>query len=219
MKLRRIIVAVVMAVAIFNLILFCGAWASIWSLWAFAVLIALSPLLTVVLVDPETLRERAKNRRGSIDQGRLILIQLSQTVFYFIGPLDVGRLHIADTVPEPLRIVALPLAVAGSVLVMLSVRANRFFMPAIRIQSDRGHTLVTGGPYRFVRHPGYAGMILLTTFGGLMIGSWLALLAGLIPATLFVARAASEDRFLHAQLPGYPDFAARTRYRLVPGLW
>ncbi len=219
MKARRVVVAALASVVIFNVVLLCGAWAKIWSLWVFAALIAVIPLMTVLVVDPQTLRDRAKNRRGSIDPVRLVLIQVSQTIFYFIGPLDVGRLHIADTVPEPLRIVALPLAVGGSVLVMLSVRANRFFMPAIRIQADRGHTLVTGGPYRFVRHPGYAGMIMLTTFGGLMTGSWLALLAGLIPATLFISRTADEDRFLQAQLPGYPEFAARTRYRIIPGVW
>ena len=89
----------------------------------------------------------------------------------------------------------------------------------VRIQHERGHTLVTSGPYRFVRHPGYVGAILASLCGGVALGSLWSLVP-LVPfAVLFVRRTAVEDRMLRADLGGYAGYAERVRYRLVPGLW
>ena len=75
------------------------------------------------------------------------------------------------------------------------------------------------GPYRLVRHPGYAALILLGWSGAVALGSYLAILPHLVIVALFVRRAALEDRFLHQELVGYADYAARVRYRLIPGVW
>jgi protein-S-isoprenylcysteine O-methyltransferase Ste14 len=95
--------------------------------------------------------------------------------------------------------------------------SNRFFSTAVRIQLDRGHVVETGGPYRYVRHPGYVGAI-VGTFA-LVLGSLWALLPGVVLAVLFVVRTALEDRTLRRKLPGYEVYAGRVRYRLVPGVW
>ena len=96
---------------------------------------------------------------------------------------------------------------------------NRFFAPAVRIQSERGHETVTTGPYRFVRHPGYAGMLLAVVAESFVFGSLWALAPAAALAAVVTWRTAREDRMLRAQLHGYAEYAARVRYRLVPAVW
>ena len=96
---------------------------------------------------------------------------------------------------------------------------NRFYGRYVRIQTDRGHTVVTTGPYRCVRHPAYAGLILFMLATALALESlWALIPAGLVAAVL-VVRTVLEDRTLRSELLGYDDYAQRTRYRLVPGVW
>jgi len=97
---------------------------------------------------------------------------------------------------------------------------NRFFSSVARIQADRGQHVITSGPYRFVRHPGYAGGMLLILFSGPALGSWIAwALVILLGTPLILRRAVREDRMLRAQLPGYADYAGRVRWRVCPGIW
>lgn len=107
----------------------------------------------------------------------------------------------------------------GYALVVWATRSNAYFSQIVRIQSERGHQVAAGGPYRFVRHPAYIGMILTELGSSLMLGSWLALIPGVISALLFIVRTALEDRTLLAELNGYTEFAQKTRYRLLPGIW
>jgi protein-S-isoprenylcysteine O-methyltransferase Ste14 len=99
------------------------------------------------------------------------------------------------------------------------MRANDFFSGTVRIQEDRGQTVATGGPYRWVRHPGYVGGILHHLAAPPMLGSFWALIPGVLGALALVARTALEDRTLYAELDGYAAYATRTRYRLVPWVW
>lgn len=96
---------------------------------------------------------------------------------------------------------------------------NQFFSAVVRIQSDRGHTVITGGPYRFVRHPGYAGGVIADLVIPLMLGSLWALIPAVITIIVLIIRTAKEDRTLLEELPGYVEYAQRTRYRLLPGIW
>jgi len=89
----------------------------------------------------------------------------------------------------------------------------------VRIQADRGHTVATGGPYRFVRHPGYIGFIVGAFGTALLLGSRWALVPAALAGALVVVRTVLEDRTLRAELPGYADYAARVRYRLLPRVW
>jgi protein-S-isoprenylcysteine O-methyltransferase Ste14 len=87
------------------------------------------------------------------------------------------------------------------------------------LQPERGHSVASGGPYRFVRHPGYVATILVELSLPLLLGSWWAFLPSAVSVVLYVLRTALEDRTLHAELTGYPDYARRVRYRLLPGIW
>jgi protein-S-isoprenylcysteine O-methyltransferase Ste14 len=97
--------------------------------------------------------------------------------------------------------------------------ANAYFSTAVRIQSERGHTVCRTGPYRFVRHPGYVGFILQSIAVPFLLGSLWALVPGIAAAALMIIRTSLEDRTLRAELPGYQDYVQAVRYRLVPGIW
>jgi protein-S-isoprenylcysteine O-methyltransferase Ste14 len=97
--------------------------------------------------------------------------------------------------------------------------SNAYFEPTVRIQHEFGHVVVDSGPYRFVRHPGYASFLIGALGAPLMLLSWPALATGPLFAAWFVVRAALEDATLRRELPGYADYARRVRFRLVPGVW
>jgi protein-S-isoprenylcysteine O-methyltransferase Ste14 len=97
--------------------------------------------------------------------------------------------------------------------------SNAFFAEGVRIQEERGHTVATGGPYRYVRHPGYVGAIAAGLSTPFLLGSPWALIPAGISATLYVVRTALEDRTLREELPGYAEYAEQTGYRLLPGVW
>jgi protein-S-isoprenylcysteine O-methyltransferase Ste14 len=118
------------------------------------------------------------------------------------------------------------LIVIGFVMIALgyafatwAMAENRFFSSVVRIQVDRGHSVCDSGPYRFVRHPGYAGNIPPLVGIVLALGSVWALVPAAVAAIITVVRTALEDRTLQAELPGYRDYAQRVRYRLIPGIY
>jgi protein-S-isoprenylcysteine O-methyltransferase Ste14 len=108
---------------------------------------------------------------------------------------------------------------AGTAGLMWAMKTNRFFSAVVRIQSERGHHVIDSGPYRFVRHPGYSFWALRTLAVPMLLGSHWAYAVAIPFILLFVVRTALEDRMLHAELPGYAEYASRVRWRLVPGLW
>ena len=118
------------------------------------------------------------------------------------------------------------LMVTGFVLISLgyafavwAMAENRFFSSVVRIQTDRGHVVCDSGPYRFIRHPGYAGNI-FPPFGiVLALGSLWTLIPAVVAVIITVIRTALEDQTLQEELPGYRDYAQRVRYRLIPGIY
>lgn len=176
-------------------------------------------LVMTLVVDPELVGERLRGGQKGEDPGRLLAIRILCLITFVVALLDIGRLHLSDSVPRTVQAVALGATAAGFLCVVWALAANRFFVPVIRIQSERGHRVVASGPYGRVRHPGYAAMALFVPASALALGSWWALLPALAASALFVMRAAHEDRFLRLNLEGYEQYAGRVRYRLVPGVW
>ena len=107
---------------------------------------------------------------------------------------------------------------AGSIIWRV-MKENTFLSEYARIQKERGHYVITTGPYRLVRHPMYVGIIIFLISTPLVLGSWIGFLISLPTAALFVLRTILEDRMLMEELPGYQDYAQKTRYRLVPYIW
>jgi protein-S-isoprenylcysteine O-methyltransferase Ste14 len=172
-------------------------------------------------LDPELIAERANPGPG-FDLGDALLSSVAGLALIFlplpVAGVDVGRAQVPHF-STAVRGAALGVFVLGSLFAIWAAYANRFFSDFVRIQHERGHHVVTTGPYAHIRHPGYAGGIVAYVAVPVALGSTWALLPALVGAALLVARAAREDRFLHEKLDGYRAYAARVRCRLVPGVW
>ena len=118
-----------------------------------------------------------------------------------------------------LRFLALLILIGGHALGSYALIANRFFSVTVRIQSERGHHVVHGGPYRWVRHPGYAGALLTYLATPFLLGSWWIFLPVFMVLVILVVRTSLEDRTLQEKLVGYREYAGKVRYRLIPGIW
>lgn len=137
---------------------------------------------------------------------------------WLIAGLD-QRWGWSKNIPLWAQISALLLAILGGLMATWAMGANRFFSATVRIQTERGHQVVSSGPYAFVRHPGYLGGIINILLTAVALASWFALIPAGLTACAFVLRTALEDHTLKAELPGYADFAQKVRYRLLPGIW
>ena len=187
--------------------------------WAYLGVWAATMVIAMLVVDPSLVAERMRPGPGGTDYATAIVLTPLMVAQYVVAGVDVGRYHFSDQVPLPVQLIGL-LAMAGTCAVLVWAEAvNRFFSTVIRIQTERGHHVITTGPYRYLRHPGYASSPFLFIGGGLALGSWSAALIGLILFLAILVRTAREDRFLHEHLEGYTEYAKKVRYRLFPGLW
>jgi protein-S-isoprenylcysteine O-methyltransferase Ste14 len=194
-----------------------GRWDLPW-FWAYLAVWAAAMAAGSFLIDPALVQERLRPGPGGKDYGTVIVLSALMLGQSVVAGLDVGRSHWSDGVPPAIRGTGLLAVAAALAVVVWAMAANRFFSPVIRIQTDRGHRLVTSGSYRYVRHPACAAFPLLMV-GGPALGSWLAALVGLLLVLPVLRRAAWEDRVLRGQLGGYAAYARQVRYRLFPGVW
>jgi len=195
-------------------------WWQGWALVGIYVVWSAANALILIPKNPELLIERATRKKSdkAWDTVILSIVGLITIAKHIVAGFDV-RWGWTAQMPLALQIAALLVAVLGYALGTWAMAANPFFSMVYRIQKERGHTVATGGPYRFVRHPGYVGTILFELVTPVMLGSWWALIPGGLSALLIVIRTALEDRTLHEELDGYREYAQRVRYRLLPGIW
>ncbi len=220
-SVRRWWISSLLGVAFLAVTLFIPAGRLDWAMgWALVGLMLLWVIATGLVSDPELLAERAERRKGTKTWDMVILglAGLGAVARPIVAGLDL-RFGWTAHVPLTLQIAALVFAAFGYAFGVWSMATNAFFSKVVRIQSDRGHTVATGGPYQYLRHPGYAGAILFELATPIMLGSWWALIPGGFAALFFVVRTALEDKTLHEELPGYVEYAQQTRYRLLPGVW
>ena len=177
-------------------------------------------MLVLVRINPEVLNVRGRKPKEMprFDKIILPLWMISQLTGLVLAGLDYGRFH-WSSVPLAVQAAGVVGLAGGGALIVWSMSVNAHFETTVRIQSDRDHQVCSSGPYRFVRHPGYAGIILASFGSPLLLGSWPALITGFVSAALFVCRTWIEDRILMAELAGYAEFASKTRRRLAPGIW
>jgi protein-S-isoprenylcysteine O-methyltransferase Ste14 len=187
--------------------------------WIFGAILLATALYASSAVDPTLFRERRRPAGPTIDRAALRAIRLIAGAQFVVAILDISRFHWSDSVPASVRAAAMIVFAASVLLVARAMIANRFFSSAIRLQTDRGHEVVSEGPYSVVRHPGYLGMIVTVPAGALALGSWWAFAIALAYSALIARRVSIEDRYLHEHLDGYPAYATRVRYRLLPGVW
>ena len=193
-----------------------AAWAAI-GVWA-AFFTATDILL--IRINPELIRERLKPPKDAKGWDRAIMsiFRLTTLARYILAGLD-QRYGWTVGFPVAAQVTGLVVCVLSYALLAWAMTTNAYFSQLVRIQSERGQVVVMHGPYRFVRHPAYVGMIVFELAMAILLASWPALAASGFGAMLLVLRTALEDRTLQAELPGYVEYAQRVRYRLVPGVW
>jgi protein-S-isoprenylcysteine O-methyltransferase Ste14 len=191
--------------------------------WIFiAVLVAAFGLSALLLArfNPMIYRARSRFQPGT-ETWDLILVAAMLLAFIVEVPLatlDAGRMGWSEV---PLWVVptGYALLLGGIAVTTWAQAVNPFFEPGVRIQKERGQRVITSGPYRLVRHPGYTAAVAMFVGVPLALASWWALLPAAVATALLIVRTSWEDRLLQAELSGYADYARRTRYRLLPGLW
>jgi protein-S-isoprenylcysteine O-methyltransferase Ste14 len=220
---RRIVqVALLVVFQASMLFLAAGRLDWVWGWVYIGVYLVVAPINALFLLrfSPETIADRAE-ARGMRDWDKVVGGLFG--VMYFIVLLLVAGLDVrygwTGQVDLWIHIIGTAGSLLGFSLFSWAMISNAYFSTVARIQDDRGQTVCTAGPYRYVRHPGYIAGILQSLSNPLLFGSIWSFLPGGLAATLLVLRTLLEDRMLHEELEGYPEYAAEVRFRLLPGVW
>ena len=208
------------------MLLVCGGDVGWWQAWLFSVLIFLAGIGGRVLAEkrhPGLLAERSDMEKAQNakpwDKVLAPLMAISLTFpLVIVAGLD-HRFGWTPPFPTWLNILGLVLIALGYAFSAWAIVENRFFSTTVRIQTDRGHSVCDSGPYRVVRHPGYAGNLLAVAGIIMALDSLWTVVPAAAALVIAVIRTALEDKTLHEELPGYPDYARRVRYRLFPGIY
>lgn len=182
--------------------------------------ISLSSLL-LIRKNPEVIAARSKMVHSDAKSYDQLYLRLSIPLGFLtliVAALDAVRFGWTSLPPAALY-PGIVLNVAAIVPTLAAMLANPFLETMVRIQEDRGHRVISSGPYRFVRHPMYVGMVLHYLSVPLLLGSRWSSLPAAACIALLVWRTAREDRTLRDELPGYEEFTRHTRFRLLPGIW
>lgn len=218
MMLRALLAPVLMIGLLF---LVAGRW-DYWQAWVYTAInmVLLILMGTLLTQNSELVEERLNPKQGMKGWDK----------FYFAvtTPLYILALVIAGldarfgwTTNMPLWVywAGVVIYLIGQAIFLWARYTNNYFSSVVRIQTDRGHTVCSDGPYRYVRHPGYVGGFLFTITIGIVLGSWWASIPQVIASLMLIWRTVREDRTLQVELPGYAEYATRTRSRLLPGIW
>jgi protein-S-isoprenylcysteine O-methyltransferase Ste14 len=196
-------------------------WAAAWVFLATMMIIGLSAGSWLASTDPELLAERmrltARDEQPAADKLFVPVIGGAFLIWFVTIGLD-HRIDGSDF-PIVLQALGLALMLVSTVFIMWVMRENSFAAPLVKVQRERGHHVVSSGPYAWVRHPMYSGAILFFVGIPLLLSSGWGLAISPLFIVLFAVRTGIEERTLTADLPGYGDYTARVRYRLLPGVW
>jgi protein-S-isoprenylcysteine O-methyltransferase Ste14 len=196
-------------------------WWNGWALSAIYIFWTLSTAIFILPVNPAMLAERAHLHKDTPkwDLVALSFLGVGTIATYVVASLDV-RWGWSSPIPFSAQFTGFIVAVIGNdILLVWAMVSNAFFVATVRIQSERTHTVVSSGPYRFVRHPGYAGAILFHLATPIMLNSLWAFIPAGLSILVLIVRTMLEDKKLQAELDGYKEYAARVHYRLLPGIW
>ena len=195
-------------------------WSAGW--WYISLYIAMLLLASIIMLPNrmDVVAERSKGTTGGKSRDLWItrLMAIPTLGLLALAGLD-QRWNLTPPLPLWVRLFGALAFGVGYAIVLWAMYSNEYFSQVVRIQSERGHVAMTGGPYRLIRHPGYLGMILSMLGAVFLLDSLWGLVCFALYLGLIVTRAALEDRTLRAELPGYSEYVTHTKYRLIPGLW
>ena len=223
----RQLIGIMGYVALFAAFLFIPAgtlhWRAAWILLAVLTFARVLSAARLWMVQRELAMERTKLpiQRGQIAADRPLVLGYMATFAAVVGlaSLDLWHLHLLPLFAPSVRVIGLAIFILGWWIAYLALSANAYAVTVVRFQEERGHQVAEGGLYRHVRHPMYAGLVLIMVGLCIWLGSAAALIATLVPTALLVVRIIFEERMLRTKLAGYDEYAGRVRWRLVPGVW
>jgi protein-S-isoprenylcysteine O-methyltransferase Ste14 len=196
-----------------------------WEAWVYAIISILGFVISRVIAgrrDPGLIAERARYTdqpdAKSWDKTLSPLVGLGGALIPLVIGLD-ALYGWSEPFSMPVKMLGLAGILAGYALGSYALVENRFFSGMVRIQTERGHQVVSSGPYRWIRHPGYAGALVTYLATPFFLDSIWALLPALFLTVVLVIRTSLEDRTLQEELDGYREYVGRVRYRLLPGVW
>lgn len=204
--------------------------AGVWNWWEAWVIVSLWSVFGVVMThyllhhDPALLDERLKlvplhKEQKSWDKVIMLLFFIAGIALYIVPGFDVVRYAWSEPLPLWVKVAAMVMHIPCFVLLGWVMRENTYLAQVVKIDKERDHHVITSGPYAIVRHPMYTIVIVLLFCVPLALGSRYTLGVALFLTVLLIIRTYLEDKTLHTELPGYPEYAKQTRYRLVPGVW
>jgi len=212
-------------VLVMGALLFASAGSLDWpAAWAFLIVSAtVGPVCAwwLAKTDPALLAERLRpplQAEQPATDKKFVVVLFVMIVLWLVAMGFDHRAQASD-VPVLLQTLGLALYLLSTAFIMWVFRENSFAAPVVKVQAARHHRVISSGPYAFVRHPMYSGIMLFFVGVPLLLGSWWGVAIAPVFAILFAIRARIEERALVEGLPDYADYAARVRYRLVPGLW
>jgi len=218
--LQNTVFVIAMAVLLFG---FAGTlhWPGAWTYLIASAVIGPACGFWLAKVDPGLLAERmrltAREGQPAADK-RFVLVFVVVAVLWFVA-MGLDRRFVRADAGVPLIVLGLALYLLSTVLILWVFRTNSFAAPVVKVQTERDHHVISSGPYALVRHPMYTSVMLFFIAVPTMLGSWWGLAFVPVFFVMFAIRTRIEERTLVAGLSGYADYAARVRYRLVPGLW
>lgn len=191
-------------------------------LWGWVYIGVTTMLLVInsIVLPREAIAERGRKKENvkRFDKVLSPLMMIPYFGLYLIAGLD-HRLGWSPSVSYAVHLIGVFVCILGWSLTTWAMISNKFFSTAVRIQSERGHTVETGGPYRLMRHPGYTGMILTYLGLPLFFGSFYSFIPSAAITVLIVIRTALEDKTLRNELRDYAEYSAKVKYRLIPMIW
>ncbi len=195
-------------------------WFAFWLLLGVYIAVVTVLILWLKKHDPGLLKERMTVRKDVKKWDKMIIGSYSVLlgILFLLAPLDAVRFR-WSSVPAAVRWPAFLGLLVAWAIAFWAFRENAFLSGLVRIQTDRGHKVCTTGPYRIVRHPMYLAVIISILGMPVFLGSLYSLIPAALITGLFVLRTSLEDRTLRKELPGYADYAAKVRWRLIPGIW
>lgn len=225
-NLKLLTAQIVGMFVVFALVLFLAAGTVAWLAgWAFLVLFfgfTITLSLWLLRHSPGLLTERmtgiGKSDQKSWDKVFFAAANVIFLAWLALMPLDAVRFRWSQ-MPGWLQALGAVLLLCSFYLFFLTFRENAYLSPAVRVQTDRGQTVVSTGPYHYVRHPMYTTALILLIGTTLLLGSWYGLVLVLILAVAIAFRAVQEERTLRAELSGYDEYMTQVRYRLIPYVW
>ena len=219
---KQRIVIVLLSMAIGWAIIFAGAgtlrYPAAWVYVAIQITIFLTAGVYVIRQNPGIVNERGKLK---VEKKWDKVFMWLYTPQMFLMPLIAGLDYRFEwsAVPLWLQLVSFFLLIPAMLLPYWTMLVNKYLITTVRVQKERGHTVVTTGPYRIVRHPMYASVVTSSLFTPLALGSWWALIPSGIVIVAIIGRTIMEDKTLQVELAGYQEYTQQTKYRLLPGIW